>query len=459
MDNQVGFSKYGKAFQESLVQLIVEDRPFADQIEEVLDTNFFELKYLRVFVSKLFQYRKKYGVHPTMKILASVLRTDLENHNAGVQKQVRDYFTRIVSTEVQDEGYIKDTSLDFCKKQKLKEALMQSVDLIQNSSYEEVRTLIDNALKLGTDNNFGHDFKKDFEARYEIKARNPITTGWEKIDSLTKDGLGMGELGVVIAPTGAGKSMALAHLGAHAVKSGKNVVHYTLELSEAVTGQRYDSCISAIPLSTLFHRKDEVLETISDVEGSLIIKEYPTKTASANTIRTHLQKLKKRNHKIDMIIVDYADLLKSTTNFREKRDELGSIYESLRAIAQENKCPIWTASQTNRTGLNAEVVTMESISEAFNKCFVADFICSISRTIKDKNANTARLFIAKNRNGPDGLVFPMFMDTSAVQIKVLAQVETPVITPAMNPGDLTSALKEKYKMHRKFMKEKQNAPT
>jgi len=459
MDNQVGFSKYGKAFQESLVQLIVEDRPFADQIEEVLDTNFFELKYLRVFVSKLFQYRKKYGVHPTMKILASVLRTDLENHNAGVQKQVRDYFTRIVSTEVQDEGYIKDTSLDFCKKQKLKEALMQSVDLIQNSSYEEVRTLIDNALKLGTDNNFGHDFKKDFEARYEIKARNPITTGWEKIDSLTKDGLGMGELGVVIAPTGAGKSMALAHLGAHAVKAGKNVVHYTLELSEAVTGQRYDSCISAIPLSTLFHRKDEVLETISDLEGSLIIKEYPTKTASANTIRTHLQKLKKRNHKIDMIIVDYADLLKSTTNFREKRDELGSIYESLRAIAQENKCPIWTASQTNRTGLNAEVVTMESISEAFNKCFVADFICSISRTIKDKNANTARLFIAKNRNGPDGLVFPMFMDTSAVQIKVLAQVETPVITPAMNPGDLTSALKEKYKMHRKFMKEKQNAPT
>jgi replicative DNA helicase len=236
-------------------------------------------------------------------------------------------------------------------------------------------------------------------------------------------------------------------------------VHYTLELSEAVTGQRYDSCISAIPLSTLFHRKDEVLESISDVDGSLIIKEYPTKTASANTIRTHLQKLKKRNHKIDMIIVDYADLLKSTSNFREKRDELGSIYESLRAIAQENKCPVWTASQTNRTGLNAEVVTMESISEAFNKCFVADFICSISRTIKDKNANTARLFIAKNRNGPDGLVFPMFMDTSAVQIKVLAQVETPVITPAMNPGDLTSALKEKYKMHRKFMKEKQNATT
>ena len=238
---------------------------------------------------------------------------------------------------------------------------MESVDLIQNSSYDEVRTVIDTALNLGTDNNFGHEFLKDFELRYEIKTRNPVTTGWDKVDSITKKGLGSGELGVIIAPTGAGKSMALAHLGAHAVKAGKNVLHYTLELSEAVTGQRYDSCISSIPLSTLFARKEEVLEVISGVEGSLIIKEYPTKTASCNTIRTHIEKLKKRNEKIDMIIVDYADLLRSTTKFREKRDELGSIYEDLRAIAQENKCPLWTASQTNRTGLNAEIVTMESM--------------------------------------------------------------------------------------------------
>ena len=326
--------------------------------------------------------------------------------------------------------------------------MIKSVDLIQNSSYDEVRKIIDNALNLGTDNNFGHEFIKDFEMRYEIKARDPVSTGWEKIDSLTKKGLGSGELGVVIAPTGAGKSMVLAHLGAQAVKDGKNVVHYTLELSESVTGQRYDSCISEVPLSTLFHRKDEVLEAISDLEGSLIIKEYPTKTASTNTIRSHIEKLKKTNRKIDMILVDYADLLRSTTNFREKRDELGSIYEELRAIAQENKCPLWTASQTNRTGLNAEVVTMESISEAFNKCFVADFICSISRTIKDKNANTGRMFIAKNRNGPDGLVFPIFMDTGNVKIKVLAKVSTPVVTAAMKPNELSVALKDKYKQYR-----------
>ena len=448
MTRELDFSRYGKQFQETLAQMILEDRPFADQIEEVLNTQFFELSYLRIFVSKIYDYRKKYGVHPSRKILASILRTELDSFNSAAQKQVRDYFARICIKRVEDEQYIKDTSLDFCKKQKLKEALMESVDLIQKSSYDEVRKVIDTALKLGTDNNFGHEFLKDFELRYEIKTRNPISTGWEKIDALTGKGLGSGELGVVIAPTGAGKSMVLTHLGSQGIKAGKNVVHYTLELSEAVTGQRYDSCISKIPLNALFHQKEEVLESINDLGGTLVIKEYPTKTASTNTIRAHLEKLKKRNHRIDMILVDYADLLKSTTRFTEKRNELESIYENLRAIAQEYKCPVWTASQTNRTGLNAEIVTMESISEAFNKCFVSDFICSISRTVRDKNANTGRMFIAKNRNGPDGLIFPIFMDTSNVTIKVLTKVDTPVANAAASPGDLADSLREKYKQFR-----------
>ena len=448
MTEGIDFSKYGKAFQESLAQLIFEDRPFCDQIEEVLDINFFELKYLRAFIERVFDYRKQYGVHPSTNVFTSIIRTELEHFSPALQKQVRDYYVRCESRDIQDKEYIKDTSLDFCKKQKLKGALVQSVELIRNSSFDEVKQVIDEALKLGMDNNFGHDFLKDFEARYEIKARNPVSTGWSKIDKITKKGIGSGELGVVIAPTGAGKSMALAHLGATAVKNGKDVVHYTLELSEAVTGQRYDSCTTGVPLSQLFERKDEVFENITDIEGSLIIKEYPTKTASPNTIRKHLEKLKKQNRKIDMIIVDYADLLRPAKTYKEKRNELESIYEDLRAIAQENQCPIWTASQTNRSGLNAEVVTMESISEAFNKCFVADFICSISRTIKDKNSNQARMFVAKNRNGPDGLIFSMHMDTSCVKLQVIDKAEIGNVLPADNPSDLNQKLAAKWKKHR-----------
>jgi replicative DNA helicase len=438
----ISFSKYGKNFQEVLAYLILEDRPFSEQIEEVLDVNFFELNYLKVFVSKVFEYRKKYKAHPTSKIFDSIIRTELDDETEATREQVRRYFARSIVRASNDSEYIKSTALDFCKKQKLKEAILKSVNLLQNSSFDEIKKVIDNALNLGIDNDYGHDFHKDFEARYELKARNPITTGWEKLDSLTKNGLGKGELGVVIAPTGAGKSMVLAHLGSEAVKAGHNVIHYTLELSEEVTGLRYDSCISGVRLGDLHAMKDMVYDSIKEVEGQLIIKEYPTKSATVNILRSHLEKLQKNNTKIGMIIVDYGDLLKPVGTYREKRNELESIYEGLRALAQEFECPVWTASQTNRSGLNAEVITMESISEAFSKCFVADMIFSVSRTIEDKNTNQGRIFVAKNRNGPDGLVFPIFMDTSRVKIKML---DAPIVSEEKKPVNKLVEIYQKSK--------------
>ncbi len=446
------FSKFGKAFQEDMCHLVLCDRPYADQIAEVLNPDFLELKYLRVFIEKVFDYREKYGVHPTCKILQTVFRADIENENEVVKKQVRDYFARICNTEVEVEGaeYIKETSLDFCKKQKLKEAMLRSVDLLKNSSFDEISEIINEALRLGATSDFGYDYKTDFEARFVKKARNPISTGWENIDNICKDGLGKGELGVVIAPTGAGKSMVLVHLGAQALKAGKNVVHYTLELGDTVVASRYDSCITGVGLGDLLAFKEQIYEKVQNIEGSLIVKEYPTKSASTNTIKAHLEKLKTRGMEVDMIIVDYGDLLRPKTVRREKRHELETIYEDLRAIAQENKCPVWTASQTNRSGLNAEVITMESISEAFNKCFVADLIFSVSRTIEDKATKGGRLFIAKNRNGPDGLIYPVYMDTSSVKIRVMEQSgETIGEIKALSAKEQSEKLREKYKEFRK----------
>ena len=420
-EERVDFSKYSKDFQEKLCKLILQDRIFCDQIEEVLDIQFLELRYLRVFVQKVFSYREKYDVHPTVRIMLTIIRSELSDENDATQKQVRDYFSRIHKSDMEVEGeeYIKDTALDFCRKQVLKEAMIKSVGLLKNSSFDEISNTINDALKLGCDNNFGYDYLLDFEKRFQTKTRNSVSTGWKHVDELTKGGLGRGELGVVIAPTGAGKSMVLVHLGTQAIKDGKNVVHYTLELSDTMIALRYDSCVTEVPLKDLFVFKEHIYENVQDLDGGLIIKDYPTKSASTKTLENHLERLRQRNFKVDLILVDYGDLLKPSLIRKEKRIELESIYEELRAIAQKNDCPVWTASQTNRSGLNAEVITMESISEAFNKCFVADFIFSVSRTIDDKNANTGRMFIAKNRFGPDGLVYPLFMDTSNVNIEVL----------------------------------------
>ena len=250
------FSKFGKSFQEKLVKTILFDRNFANQMEEVLDTNYLELKYLQVFVDLMFQHKQSYP-HPTYEAMVSVVRTQTEDYSDSIIKQVIEFMARIKSNAIgdDDEEYVKEKSLDFCKKQKLKEAILKSVDLLQSQSFDQIQKVINEAMNLGADNDHGHDYHKDVLDRFEMKMRNPISTHWEEIDDITKGGLGKRELGVVVAPTGAGKSMALAHLGAMAVVKGKTVVHYTLELADTVVGQRYDSCITGIELKNLMSMK------------------------------------------------------------------------------------------------------------------------------------------------------------------------------------------------------------
>jgi len=446
---QVSFSRYGKTFQEGLAALILEDRAFCDQIQEVLETEYFELKYLQVFVDKIFSYKEKYNVHPTSKILTTILRIELDDETDAVKKQTRDFFARIYNTEIKDAEFVKNTALDFCRKQVLKSAMIQSVSLLKSSSFDEIAKVINDALKLGNDSNFGYDYIQDFEKRFEVKARDPIATGWDEIDALLQGGLGNGELGVVIAPTGAGKSMALVHLGTQAMKAGKTVVHYTLELQDTSIGIRYDSCLTGVGLTELHSFKEMIYEKVQEIKGKLIIKEYPTKSATTQTIKAHLEKLKQKDINVDMILVDYGDLLKPVITTREKRHDLESIYEELRAIAQEQKCPVWTASQTNRSGLNAEVITMEAISEAYSKCFVADFIFSVSRTIDDKVNDTGRLFVAKNRFGPDGIIYPAKMDLARVKIAILPSTGETIGEVQVNAAKQQSEkLKERYKKYK-----------
>ena len=453
MEQEKSFSKFGKTFQEDLCHLILNDRSFADQMFEVLDLRFLELKHLRVFTGKIEQYRKKYGVHPTSNIMHSIIRTGLDAEPESVKVRIREYYARVLANgQIPDSAdFIKDTALDFCKKQKLKEALIKSVELIKSSSFDEVSKVIDEALKLGSDNTLGYDYLADFEARFLKKARDPVTTGWQDIDDIVKGGLGKGELGVVVAPTGAGKSMVLVHLGAQALKAGKNVLHYTLELADTVVANRYDSAITGVELKNLTVFKEKIYDEIKDIQGRLIVKEYPTRSASIQTIKNHVEKLKRRDFTPDVIIVDYGDLIRPENSRKdEKRHQLETIYEELRGIAQICECPLWTASQTNRSGLNAEVITMESISEAFNKCFVADFIFTVSRTVEDKNTNQGRIFVAKNRNGPDGLVYPIFMDTSNVKIKVLPKTgETANDIIQKSSAERLANLKEKYQVFKR----------
>ena len=178
------FSKFGKNFQEKLGKLILLDRSFANQMTEVLDIKFLELRYLQAFVELIFEYKDKYSVHPTFETMVSVIRTEMDDYPDVVRKQVIEYLSKLKTNQISDEDaeFVKEKSLDFCKKQKLKEAILKSVSLLQTSSFEEIHKVIDTSLKLGRDDSHGHDFIQDFEQRYVKVTRDPVITAWEEVD-------------------------------------------------------------------------------------------------------------------------------------------------------------------------------------------------------------------------------------------------------------------------------------
>ena len=166
--------------------------------------------------------------------------------------------------------YIKDKSLDFHKTQVLKDAIVRSAQILErDGDVEQIKGLVDEAMKAGTERNLGHDYLEDFEERYSETARITTPTPWDIINELMQGGLGQGELGVVVAPAGIGKSWVLSAMGAYAISQGKNVVHYTLELNESYVGLRYDSIFSGVEGQNLMYHKEEVLEKIEKVKGDL----------------------------------------------------------------------------------------------------------------------------------------------------------------------------------------------
>jgi replicative DNA helicase len=449
---QAWFGQYGKHFQEKIFQALISDNRFAAQMVEVMHPDFFEIKYLQYLCEKYFSYRTKYRSFPSLKLLVSIVRDDLvDDSTLLLREQVVEFLHRLKSNpDLGDQNYVKEKSLDFCRTQAFKEALEQSVELIATEKFESVLGLMKSAVSMGMSNTTGHDFFGDMDARFKKSSRVVVPTGVPRLDAhdIFRGGLGKGEIGVITANTGVGKSHWLVQMGANAMLSGRNVVHYTFELSEENVGIRYDSYLTNIPSNEIVNRKKEVKEFYKDGKkmGRLFIKEYPTGSASIVTLRNHLDKLLLKDFKPHIIIVDYADIMRSTRSFDSLRHELKLVYEELRNMAMEMNIPIWTASQANRDSANSDIVGLENMAEAYAKAMVADVVVSISRKATEKAGGTGRLYIAKNRAGRDGLLFPISIDTARSKFSILDEDHL-TLNEALHEdeNDMKSKLREKWK--------------
>jgi len=269
-------SEYGFGFQVKVLAAMFTDRTFLQQIADIIQPEYFESESNSWILDIILGHFRTYKTPPTKDVL-KVKVTEIEHAvlKVAVVEQLKEVFRYMESDDL---SFVKDEILRFCKNQEIKHAIMDSVNLLKNGNYDEIKTKIDSAMKAGADTDIGHEYKSQVALRYNEAARHTITTGWDVVDDLMDGGLAPGELGVVMAPAGIGKSWLLINIGANAIRNGKNVVHFTLELNQNYVGQRYDSVITGIPAQNLKNHQEDIENKMSRISGELVIKYYPTKS-------------------------------------------------------------------------------------------------------------------------------------------------------------------------------------
>jgi|TARA_Y100000114_G_scaffold140174_1_gene144831 replicative DNA helicase len=416
MANNDTLTSYGPNFQIKIISCLLSDKVFLQTIFDIINPSYFDSDGNKLLIKMIMGYFTEYKTKPTLDVLkVKIDKIDSDVLKVSVVKNLKEAWRQI---ESEDLDYVKNKTLEFCRNQVIKSAIMESVELLEGQNYDGIKKVIDEAMKAGSSRDIGHDYVEGLEERLTESVRDVVSTSWDVINEVMDGGLGKGELGVIVAPAGIGKTWMLQVLGSAAVKAGLTVVHYTLELNQTYVGLRYDTVFSGVTTANIKYHQDDVKKVIERLPGKLVIKYYPTRSATVPTLASHLKQLDIQSIKPDLVLVDYADILRDVGGAREVRHQLGNIYEDLRGMAGEFDLPVWTASQANRSSLEEEVIDASKVAESYSKVMTADFVMSVSRKVEDKVANTARAHVIKNRFGVDGITYPVTMNTNIGKVDI-----------------------------------------
>lgn len=399
--------------QQKVILLLLYDNDTRNHID-YMHKDIFQNESIQTIFLLIQRFLSKYLRVPTFAELESVI--DKNNASDTIKAELKNIFK--LDKKKVDLSYTKDNLLSFVKSKYFYKYLNDMVDKAQNTDIDEVDELYSDALrelmiiqnKSVDDDEF--DLLKDLDNLENDEHINVIETPWQEINDVLNGGLGSGELGIVMAPPNRGKSWFLVAVGAKALQQGKNVVHITLELSKEYTAKRYIANITGVNPNLVHTEMNKVKKEMNKISGNLKIKRYKGQ-ATVYAIYSYLEKLQSQGFRPDMIIIDYADLIKSTTK-GEKRFQLEQIYVDLRSIAGEYDCPCWSASQTNRESANEDYTMGHRISEAWAKLMVVDFAIGFQHITdgKDTESKTGTFYIEKNRRGIAKKAYKIRFDSS-----------------------------------------------
>lgn len=404
------FGYLGHSFQQSLIKSIIEDRKYGETIIDVLDSKFFDNTSFRFIMENIKELYKTYNKIPDYHTIQQKIMS--ENGN-NVSSKVHIDTLDHIKNNTQDSEFVKDRALNFCKQQNLKKELKAVQGIIENGEFEEyikIEQIIQKALQVGITGDDATDVFHDIEGALEKDHRHAIPTGIIGVDNLLKGGLGRGELGVVLAPTGTGKTTLLTKFVNSAFNCGFNVLQIFFEDNPSNIKRKHYTIWTGVAPDDQVEIPQEILGKVKEAQerskGGLKLLKLPSDSVTISEIKSKIRKMISDGFKLDLLIIDYVDCITpERSTFGEEWKGEGSIMRSLEAMTSEFNIAIWTATQGNRESISSEVVTADQMGGSIKKAQIGHVILSIAKTMEQKENNLATLTLIKSRIGRDGVIF------------------------------------------------------
>jgi replicative DNA helicase len=404
------FGYLGHKFQISLLNLLITDKKFSTALIHSIDPKYFDNQYYKLIVQMIKDYVKKHEGIPSFDVLDVLAVT--ENASEMARQCVTDVLKEVKSIDIDtaEVAFYKEKALKFCKQQELHKAIKKVEKMITKGdfeSYDKAEELIREALQVGVEED--EDAADVFDNLDEVLSpdfRHPIPTGIVGFDRALGGGLGKGELGVIISPTGVGKTTISTKFANTAYKMGYNVLHIFFEDQKKQIQRKHICGITGISPSEQDKRVEEIKSIIeifrANNKGKLILRKYPSEQLTFQDLKSRILKVIAEGNKIDLIIIDYVDCIISGG---EEYSNEGTLMRQIECFGQEIDVATWVMCQGNRGSISSEVVTTDQMQGSIKKAQVGHVIITIAKSLNQKENKLATMAITKSRIGQDGLVF------------------------------------------------------
>jgi replicative DNA helicase len=410
MASNKNFDYLGSTFQIQLLNQIIVDKDFSRSIIDVIENTYFENKYFKIIIQMVKEYYTKYEHTPTFDTLEQITKSELQQELAS--KIVLDTLTKIKEAPTEGQEFVQEKALKFCKQQELQKAITKAQKVIDGGefeNYDTLETLVREALQVGEREDGTEDVFNNLDEVLNEDYRHPIPMGIPGIDRLLKGGLARGEIGVVLAPTGVGKSTLLTKISNHAFNLGYNVLQIFFEDNPKIIQRKHITLWTKVHPDELTAKKDEVMLKVKEIkdsmENKLILKKLPSDTVTMLQIKGQIRKMIADGIKIDMVLLDYIDCVVPNKNLGDEWKSEGSVMRAFESMCHELNLVGWTATQGNRSSISSEVVTTDQMGGSIKKAQVGHVIISVAKSLQQKEMKLATIAITKSRIGDDGVVF------------------------------------------------------